>query len=236
MPSTEQAYQSLAQQSQREQLILAHLPLVRHIAGKLLAQLPPGLDVENLEAAGVLGLVEAAAHFDVGRGTQFNTYAYPRIRGAILDELRRNSPLPQHALENVARVRRAYEELPAPVRVEDLVRATGLTAEEVADSLAAIRLTSLLSWQEGREQAITVLDRREQRPESRLEQEEERALLSAALAALAERERLIVTLYYLEDLRLKEIGRLLQLSESRVSRLLNTALFHLGEYVRAGQR
>src|SRR5690349_24935646 len=101
----------MAQQSQRDRLILSHLGLVRHVAGKLLAQLPPGLDAENLEAAGILGLVEAAAHYDPARGTQFNTYAYPRIRGAILDELRRNSPPPQQVLEDAARVHLADEEL-----------------------------------------------------------------------------------------------------------------------------
>lgn len=226
------AYDAVAQKDRRDRLILEHLPLVRHLVGKLAAELPPGVDVENLESAGVLGLVEAAQHFDPERGVQFKTYAYTRIRGAILDELRRNCPLPQQMLQQVARVRKAYDELPPPVTAQALADATGLSADEVADSLAAIRLTRLLSWEEHGEPIGTRLDD-PQRPDRVAEKNEQHRLLTEAINALDPREGLIVTLYYLEDLRLKEIGEVLQLSESRISRLLNAALFHLGEYLRA---
>jgi RNA polymerase sigma factor for flagellar operon FliA len=232
MQQAKQAYGVIAQKERRDQLILEHLPLVRHLVGKLLAELPAGVDADNLESAGVLGLVEAAHHFDPERGAQFKTYAYTRIRGAVLDELRRNCPLPQHMLQQVARVRRAYEELPPPVTAHALAAATGLSEEEVADALAAIRMTRLISWEEHGEPIGTRLDD-PQRPDRVAEKEEQKRLLVAALDALDERERLIVTLYYLEDLRLKEIGAVLRLSESRVSRLLSAALFHLGEYLRA---
>jgi RNA polymerase sigma factor for flagellar operon FliA len=232
MADVKQTYGAIAQKERRDQLILEHLPLVRHLVGKLIAELPPGVDVENLESAGVLGLVEAAHHFDPERGAQFKTYAYTRIRGAVLDELRRNCPLPQQMLQQVARVRRAYNELPPPVTADALAAATGLSAEEVADCLAAIRMTRLLSWEENGEPIGTRLDD-PRRPDRIVEKEEQKALLTAALGSLDERERLIVTLYYLEDLRLKEIGQVLRLSESRISRLLSAALFHLGEYLRA---
>src|SRR5438132_1518967 len=101
------------------------------------------MDVENLEAAGTLGLVEAANHFDPDRGVQFKTYAYTRIRGAVLDELRRNCPLPQPMLQRAAKVRQAYEELQQPVTLEALATATQLSADEVADCLAALRLTRM---------------------------------------------------------------------------------------------
>ncbi len=226
-----QAYDAIAQKGRRDRLILEHLTLVRHLVGKLVAELPPGVDVENLESAGVLGLVEAAHHFDPERGAQFKTYAYTRIRGAVLDELRRNCPLPQQVLRQVARVRRAYDALPPPVTTQALAQATGLSEEEVADCLAAVRMTRLLSWEEHGEPIGTRLDD-PRRPDLLAEKEEEKRLLVEALAALEERERLIVTLYYLEDLRLKEIGEVVHLSESRVSRLLSAALFHLGEYMR----
>lgn len=231
MADVKQTYGAIAQKERRDQLILEHLPMVRHLVGKLIAELPPGVDVDNLESAGVLGLVEAAHHFDPERGAQFKTYAYTRIRGAVLDELRRNCPLPQHMLQQVARVRRAYDELPPPVTADALAAATGLSAEEVADCLAAIRMTRLLSWEENGEPIGTRLDD-PRRPDRVAEKEEQKALLTAALGSLDERERLIVTLYYLEDLRLKEIGQVLRLSESRISRLLSAALFHLGEYLR----
>jgi RNA polymerase sigma factor for flagellar operon FliA len=233
MQTAMSAYSARAERDRRDRLILDHLPLVRHVAGKLAAELPPGVDLENLESAGVLGLVEAANAFDPERGAQFKTFAYARVRGAILDELRRNCPLPQHVLQLVARVRRAHEELPPPVTVEALASATGLSADEVADALAAIRLTRMVSGGGAGELIGTRLDDPAPRPDAVAEREELKGLLVEALAALQERERLIVTLYYLEDLRLKEIGEVLKLSESRCSRLLSTALFHLGELLRA---
>src|SRR5262245_16577406 len=101
-----QVYQQFSAQAQREELILAHLSLVRHILGRLTAKLPPRVDLDNLEAAGILGLVEAANRFEPERGVAFKTFAYTRIRGAIYDELRRNSPFPQDLLERIAIVRR----------------------------------------------------------------------------------------------------------------------------------
>jgi RNA polymerase sigma factor for flagellar operon FliA len=231
MQQAKQAYDAIAQKGRRDRLILEHLAMVRHLVGKMTAELPPGVDEDNLESAGVLGLVEAAHHFDPERGVQFKTYAYTRIRGAVYDELRRNCPLPQHMLQQVARIRKAYDELPPPVTAQALAVATGLSEEEVADSLAAIRMTRLLSWEDHAQPIGTRLDDGG-RPDLLAEKEEQKRLLVEALAALDERERTIVTLYYLEDLRQKEIGEVLRLSESRVSRLLSAALFHLGEYMR----
>src|SRR6185369_4427005 len=98
------------------------LSLVRHILGRLAAKLPYGVDLENLEAAGTLGLVEAANRFEPERGIHFKTFAYTRIRGAIYDELRRNCPLPQELLERVAQVRQALQSLAPPIRVEALAQ------------------------------------------------------------------------------------------------------------------
>jgi RNA polymerase sigma factor for flagellar operon FliA len=229
-------YGQIAAQNRREELILSHLPLVRHVVGKMLAQFPPNIDVENLESAGILGLVEAANNFDPGRGIQFKTFAYTRIRGAVLDELRRNSPLPQQMLERLARVRQAHKNLRPPVTVEALAAATGLSTDEVADCLAAYRLSRMLSLDRSAERIGTRLTDQQDQPDVQVEREDEKRLLAEALAALPERERLVVTLYYLEDLRLKEIGQVLELSESRVSRVLNAALFHLGEYMRAREK
>src|SRR5207302_4867572 len=142
-------------------------------------------------------------------------YAFLRIRGAILDELRRNCPLPQQMLEAVARVRRAYRELPAPVSIEALAAATGMTEDEVADCLAAVRLTRMVSWGPESEPLATQLDD-DGRPEEALELEETKQQLARAIDALPERERIAVTLYFREDLRLKEISAVLGLSESRV--------------------
>src|SRR5579864_5567074 len=137
----------MSAQNRRDELIMAHLPMIRHILSRLVAHLPPGIDVENLTSAGTLGLVEAANKFDPERGIKFETYAFSRIRGAVFDELRRNCPLPQHVLERLARVRKAYQDLPPPVSREAIADATGLTAEEIADCLKAMRMTRMISFE-----------------------------------------------------------------------------------------
>jgi RNA polymerase sigma factor for flagellar operon FliA len=228
-----QAYTQIAAKTQRDELILSHVPLVRHVLGRMIGQFPDNVDMENLESAGLLGLVEAANNFDPERGVKFKTYAYTRIHGAIIDELRRNCPLPQHVLERIALLRKAYDSLPAPVSVEALVAATGLSVDEVTDTLAAFRMARTISW-DGAEKTIgTRLDERQESPDALAERAEQGHLLAEAITQLPERERLAVTLYYVEDLRLKEIGVLLNLSESRVSRVLDAALFRLGEFMRA---
>jgi RNA polymerase sigma factor for flagellar operon FliA len=212
-------------------LILSHLRLLRQAVGKLLAHLPAVADVENLEAAGILGLVEAAGKFRPELGIRFGTYAYPRVRGAVLDELRRNHSLPQNVFVRLARLRKACETLSCGSTVEALSRAAGLSPAEVLDSLAAMRLLSMSSL-EGRGTSREVTDRRQDRPDRRAEQAEQNRLVVETLAALPERERRAVTLYYLEDLRLRQVGDVLGLSESRVSRLLHGALFRMAEFIR----
>ncbi len=228
-----QVYQQLSAQALREELILGNLSLVRHFVGRLLAKLPPRVDLDNLHAAGTLGLVEAANRFDSGRGVAFQTFAYTRIRGAIYDELRRNCPFPQEILEHIAKVRRVLQTSTPPVTPEFLAENTGLTVDQVTECLAALRMTRTLSLDQVTEPNTNVRTCGIDRPEHRLEDIERKNLLSQAITELPERERLAVTLYYMEDLRLKEIGHVLGLSESRVSRLLKCAEHRIEEYIRA---
>lgn len=227
-----QTYQRQADKQRRDELILGHLPLVKHVIGRLLGELPPGVDAENLEAAGVLGLVEAATKFDPGKNTQFKTFAYQRVRGAIVDELRRNSPLPQQVHARVSLVRKAYRSLPHPVTVEALAAATGLTAEEVTDTLAAERFARTASWERTAEAGGPEPAAASDSPQDEVERGEATQQLADAIEALPENERLAVTLYYREDLRLKEIAEVMRLSVSRVSRILTKATFDLGEALR----
>jgi RNA polymerase sigma factor for flagellar operon FliA len=227
------AYQKVRADVQRDELILGHLSLVRHILGRLAAKLPYGIDLENLEAAGTLGLVEAANRFEPERGIHFKTFAYTRIRGAIFDELRRNCPLPQELLEKIAHVRKELQSMQPPVRVELLAGRTGYTEAEVNECLAAMRLTRVVSWNDIAEPTDVANLVPSQAPERRLENAERSRLLAEAIKTLPDAERLAITLYYMEDLRLKEIGCVLNLSESRVCRLLKSAEHHIEEYVRA---
>lgn len=221
-------YSVTVSQSARDELILNHLWLVRHLVGKLAARLPPGVDVDNLESAGLLGLVEAAQRFDTNRGVDFKAFAALRIRGAMIDEARRNSPLPQELLQYVKLVSRAQERLTPPITIEALAGETGLSEDQVLDALAAIPLTQVKSFDPAADELSQIT---EDVSSSAMEREDEWRLLADAISSLPERERLIVTMYYKEDLRLKEIGEILGLSESRVSRLLTAAQFQLREYV-----
>ncbi len=221
-------YSVTVSQSARDELILNHLWLVRHLVGKLAARLPPGVDVDNLESAGLLGLVEAAQRFDTNRGVDFKAFAALRIRGAMIDEARRNSPLPQELLQYVKLVSRAQERLTPPITIEALAAETGLSEDQVLDALAAIPLTQVKSFDPAADELSQIT---EDVSSSAMEREDEWRLLADAISSLPERERLIVTMYYKEDLRLKEIGEILGLSESRVSRLLTAAQFQLREYV-----
>lgn len=228
-----QTYQRVMEQQVRDELIVSHLPLVKHVLGRLIGDLPPGVDVENLEQAGVLGLVEAAGRFDPTRDAQFKTFAFLRIRGAILDALRSASPLPQHMLERVSRVRKAYRTLPAPVTLDALAEATGMTPDEVSDTLAADRFAKMLSWEQTAQPGGLTPMEMVAPPHAEVERWETIQQLTEAVEALPERERLAVTLYYREDLRLREMSKIMKLSESRISRLLSRALFALGEALRA---
>ena len=228
-----QVYQQVSAQTQREQLILGNLGLVRHILGRLVARMPRGIDLDNLEAAGVLGLVEAANRYEPERGITFKTFAYTRIRGAIYDELRRNCPLPQELLERTAKVRKLLQAMPPPASIEKLAEASGLREDEVTECLAAMRMTRNVSWDNIAAHYNGQVTEPDDRPDRQLETAERKRLLVEAITKLPESERLSITLYYMEELRLKEIGQVLNLSESRVSRLLKSAEHHIEEHIRA---
>jgi len=160
--------------------------------------------------------VEAAHHFDPSRNVDFGAFAYHRIRGAILDELRRNCPLPQHMLEKWARIRRVIDDVDGPVDVDQIAVRSGLTEQEVEKCFDAIRLTRPDAWQEEFGMA-------RQADASAAEHEDRTQKLAAAIEQLSDRLRAVVAMYYNDDMRLKEIGEVLGLSESRVSRLLQQA-------------
>jgi len=219
MEAAVRAYQNVTQKEFRDTLVVENLDCVRHVLGRMITGLPGFVDTENLEAAGILGLVEAAGQFDASRGVEFRTYAYHRIRGAILDELRRNCPLPQHILQQWARIRQVREELGEQAPWSLVAEKAGLTEEDMETCLAAIRLAQPETWQEempiGRNRTSSVAN-----SPTRIDLEEEQQLLASAIEELPDRLRIVLSLYYLEDLRLAEIAAVLDLSESRVSRLL----------------
>lgn len=226
MDAAVRAYQSTTQKELRDQLVLEHLDYVRHLLGRMLTTLPLFVDADNLEAAGVLGLVEAAGQFDPRRGVEFKTFAYHRIRGAILDELRRNCPLPQHVLQQWSEIRSAWEKLGDRATPAALAEACGVSEGDVEACLEAIRLAQPEEWRD----ELSAWNRGgcdQTAPDRELDDAEQQRVLADAIERLPERLRIVLSLYYLEDLRLKEIGEVLGVTESRVSRLLARAQMEL---------
>jgi RNA polymerase sigma factor for flagellar operon FliA len=223
-------------QTARDRLLTEHLGLVHHVARQLSRTLAAKADVDEMVSAGTMGLMGALESFDPGRGLAFSTFAAPRIRGAILDELRRQDHVPRS-------VRRKAREM-AQAR-ETLQRIFGRPPErnEMAEHLG-IDVDTLFRWEADVEGAIQVpLDRRagendsgnaspgEMLPdeshgdvEDQLNHEQEVALLRDALLRLKEQERIVLSLYYFEEMKLHEIASILSLTESRVSQIRSKAL------------
>ena len=233
MGTAAKAYRSVSRELMRDELIVAHLEFVRHILAKQIVSLPDNVDSENLESAGILGLVEAAQQFDPARNVAFRTFAYPRIRGAIIDELRRNCPLPQRMLQLISIVRKAIETLEPPVTPEVIAERTSMKPSQVEEVLVAMRLTRFGVWDDVTPASHIRRDEANDRPDARLEVEESKRVMSECIQQLPDQERTVLTMYYLDDLRLKEIGKVIGRSEARISRILAKAELRLRELVRA---
>lgn len=191
--------------------------------------LPRGVDAENLESAGVLGLIEAASQFDSSRNVEFRTFAYQRIRGAILDELRRNCPLSQQMLQRISALRDVRSRLDENATVEELATASDMSVEEVSQCLRSERLTRPERWNDSFRVRGHVGDNDEL---TSMERHEMQEVMADGIETLPDRMRIALALHYNEGLKLKEVGEVLGLSESRVSRILDSARSKLQDYVR----
>ncbi len=222
---------------QRDALILDHMALLHHIVGQLFVDIPGGVEREDLEGYAMVGLIAAADSWDPGRGLKFSTFAYPRIRGAVLDELRRMDFLPRGRRERVREldrfVQRFEQEHGGPPSPEDIAKGLGITEEEVDTILQSARAALRASLDDGpsSELADLVRDPRCDDPAGTAEWDEMRELLSEAIQSLPEREAAVITLYYAEELLLKEIGEILEVTESRVSQIHSRALYRLNTYI-----
>lgn len=225
---------------ERHRLIVEHLPLVRHIAGRMVAEFPGGCDREELESVGMLGLIGAADSWDASRGLKFSTYAFPKIRGAILDELRRLDFLPRGRRDKVRSLDRAVAYLEqkkgAPPSPEEIAEELGASLDEVDEILVTARLAGQASLDGGPsvELASMLSDPRSEDPVGSAEWEEMKELLVQAIAELPEQEQTVITLFYAEDLMLKDIAELLGVTPSRVSQIHSRAIYRLNCGLRSG--
>ena len=213
----------------RNRLIERYLPLVRYNAERIWQRLPDGVDIDDLISAGVFGLMDAIDAFDLTRGVKFETYCVPRIRGAMLDELRTMDWVPRLVRSKHSKLEDARKDLEArmgrPPTDEELAERLGITIDEydrLVQDASAIGLVSLNkkwyetdSYKDVRE--IDILeDKKSEDPTRRLQRKD---LMKLVTKGLNRNERLILILYYYEELTMKEIGQTLDLSESRVSQM-----------------
>jgi RNA polymerase sigma factor FliA len=224
----------------RDRLILTYAPLVKYVAGRLGSGLPAHVDEGDLVSYGLLGLIGAIERYDPSRDIKFETYAIARIKGAIIDELRALDWVPRSVRSRAREIERAISELEAKTGVaptdEQIAAKIGISVDELEESLADISRSSIAALDElwsvsGEGDQISLMDTIEDesgpRPEAALDQTEMREALADAIARLPEREKLVVTLYYYEELTLREIGEVLGVTESRVSQLHTKAILRL---------
>jgi RNA polymerase sigma factor FliA len=225
----------------RDRLIVTYAPLVKYVAGRLGSGLPAHVDDEDLVSYGLLGLIGAIERYDPDRDVKFETYAIARIRGAIIDELRALDWVPRSVRSRARDIERAIGELEAKLgRVptdEEIAGKLGITTEDLDESLSEISRSSIAALDElwtiggsgGDQVALidTIEDTEAPDPQGALSQTELREAIADAIARLPEREKLVVTLYYYEELTLREIGEVLGVTESRVSQLHTKAILRL---------
>lgn len=224
----------------RERLILHYAPLVKYVASRVATGLPASVEQADLVSYGMFGLIDALEKFEPARGNKFETYAIPRIKGAIIDELRAMDWVPRSVRFKAREIERAYSDLEsmlkrAPTEKEVAAR-LGFTLTELHEVINQISFVSVLALDEllsvgsDRGEQVSLLDTLADKGSDvsmGLEGQEMRGLLAAAINSLSEREKIVVTLYYFEGLTLAEIGEILGVTESRVCQIHTKAVNQL---------
>jgi RNA polymerase sigma factor FliA len=218
----------------RNRLVDEHVALVKRIAYHLLGRLPANVQVEDLIQAGVIGLLEAARNYDASQGASFETYAGIRIRGAMLDEVRRTDWTPRSVHRNARRVSEAVREVEhragRDARPQEVADVLGVGLDEyqrMVSDAASCRVLSFEDMFQSDADSDELLPGEEPDPFEALEADDFRDALAREVATLPERERLVMSLYYDDELNLREIGEVLGVSESRVCQIHGQALTRL---------
>ncbi len=229
----------------REQIIIEYAPLVKVVAGRLSMYLGYNVDYDDLVGYGVFGLIDAIDKYDFKKEVKFETYASLRIRGAILDQIRKMDWIPRTVRQRQKQIDAATKEIEAvtgrPARDEEIAQALGIKEDEYLEWQSQMKVTNVVSLNEYLEMGTEIsnevanVSRHFDAPEKVAEQEELKEMLVEALELLTEKERKVIVLYYYEELTLKEISELLEVTESRVSQLHTKSLqkmkVKLGKYV-----
>lgn len=229
----------------REKIILEYAPLVKVVAGRLSMYLGYNVEYEDLVSYGIFGLIDAIDKFDTMKEVKFETYASLRIRGSILDQIRKMDWIPRTIRQKQKKIDAIIHKIEGekgrPATDEEIAIGLGLTDQEYAEWLSEMKVTGLVSLNEYLDQGSEIAadsditSRHFDTPETVVEREEMSQMVRDSLELLTERERRVIELYYYEELTLKEISQVLEVTESRVSQLHTKALHKMkskmGEYM-----
>ena len=215
--------------------IIKYLPMVNKIARQVVSYLKPPLSFEDMVSAGTVGLVRAARDYDPSRRAEFKTYAYIRIKGAILDELRGWSFIPANLSNQIKEIRRITRQMIEKNGItptdEELAYELGISIEDIYDIYERARAQHFVSLDNDSEESPALGDflisQNTGLPEEQIEREELISNLAKAIQELSEKPRRIIVLYYQQQLTMKQIAEVLEITESRVSQLHASALFNL---------
>ncbi|SHE35072.1 FliA/WhiG family RNA polymerase sigma factor [Caloramator proteoclasticus] len=226
---------------EREEMILKYIPYVKYIASRLLIGIPPGIEFDDLVSYGIIGLIDAIEKFDPTKGIKFETYATLRIKGAIIDELRKISWMPKSAFSKLTQLNLARENLESKLNREptekELADYIGVSVNDIRTTESYINYLSVISLEdifyksddEDIQFKNMIENENSPQPDKIFEEEEMLTTLKKALNMLPEKDKLVLQLYYYEKLTLKEIGKILEITESRVSQLHSRAIIRLRE-------
>lgn len=227
--------------SLKEQIVLEHTPLIRYIVNRIAVRLPSHIDLDDLHNTGVIGLMDAIEKYDPDKNCKFKTYAEFRIKGAILDQLRSLDWVPRSVRQKGRRLERAYGEveqrLGRSATEDEVADSLGLQLDKLQELVNQVRGISLVNLEEirggGQEgdrngnYADIVEDVNAENPYSTLKLQEMKQIVADTIATLPEKERLVISLYYYEDLNMKEIGNILGITESRVCQIHTKSVLRL---------
>ena len=224
----------------RERLILHYAPLVKYVASRVATGLPASVEQADLVSYGMFGLIDGLEKFEPARGNKFETYAIPRIKGAIIDELRAMDWVPRSVRFKAREIEKAHADLESMLKraptEREMAERLGVSLSELHDVTSQISFVSVLALDEllsvgsDRGEQVSLLDTLADRGgdiATGLEGQETRGLLAAAINSLSEREKIVVTLYYFEGLTLNEIGEILGVTESRICQIHTKAVGQL---------
>ncbi|NBH82025.1 FliA/WhiG family RNA polymerase sigma factor [bacterium C-53] len=217
----------------RDTIIIEYAPLVKVVAGRLSMYLGYNVEYEDLVSYGNFGLIDAIDKYDAAKAVKFETYASLRIRGAILDQIRKMDWIPRTVRQRQKKIDTAIKELEARngrnATDQEIADVLGISGEEYLEWQSQMMITNVVSLNEFLEQGSEIpaernLTQKIDVPEEVLERNELKKILAESLELLTEKERKVILLYYYEDLTLKEISNILEVSESRISQLHTKAL------------